>query len=88
MELNHIKYTKEDIAVFRECFVLLKNGCKNDTEAEKKLSIKFWYMPRNTIQKLLKVWFYNREKIDQMLSEYDKIQPTENESGTTCEETS
>jgi len=79
MEINGVKYTNDDISVFRECFVLLKNGCKNDTEAEKALGIKFWYLPRNTIQKLLKVWFYNREKIDQLLSEYDRIQCTENE---------
>ena len=79
MEINGIKYTNDDIAVFRECFVLLKNGCKNDTEAGKKLGIKFWHLSRNTIQKLLKVWFFNREKIDQFLSEYDRTQCTENE---------
>ena len=62
-------YTNEELAVFRECFILLKEGCKTSTDAEKILSRKFYDMSRTTIYKLVKHWFYNREKIDQILKE-------------------
>jgi len=67
-------YTKEDLDVFRECFVLLKQGCKNNTEAEKKLGIKFWWLSRSKIYNLVKKWFIHREKIDAYLTEFDTKQ--------------
>jgi hypothetical protein len=78
-------YTQEDLDVFRECFILLKQGCKNNTEAEKKLGIKFWWLSPFKIYTLVKKWFNDREKIDAYLKELDskQILLEQNEQHTT-----
>jgi len=78
-------YTKEELDVFRECFVLLKQGCKNNTEAEKKLGIKFWNIPRSKIYSLVKIWFFHREKIDAILAQQDTHTQIKNESNESNE---
>jgi len=61
-------YTHDELEVFRMCNKLKEDGCKNNTEAEKKIGIQMWHMNRSSISALVKQWFYNREKIDVLLA--------------------
>jgi len=61
-------YTNDELEVFRMCKKLKEDGCKNNTEAEKRVGIQLWHMSPSSIQILVKQWFYNREKIDLLLA--------------------
>jgi len=64
-----MKYTDEELKVFRMCNKLKREGCKTSEEAESILSKVFWDLSRSKIHTLVKDWFYNREKIDLLLNE-------------------
>jgi hypothetical protein len=80
-------YTNDELEVFRLCNKLKEDGCKNNTEAEKKICILMWHMTPSSIQTLVKQWFYNREKIDLLLAEVDVETETTKNDGLATKST-
>ena len=63
-----MNYTDEELQVFRMCIKLKNEGCKTSGEAELAIYKLIWNLSRSEIHRLVKHWFYNREKIDVLLT--------------------
>ena len=60
-------YTPRDLEVFRFCFDLIANGCKNSFEAERALRVKFWWASHLDAERLVKRFWRERSKIEGVL---------------------
>jgi hypothetical protein len=62
-----MNYTPRDLEVFRFCFELIAGGCKNSFEAERALRIKFWWASHLEAERLVKRFWRERSKIEEVL---------------------
>ena len=60
-------YTPRDLEVFRYCFQLIADGCKNSFEAERALRVKFWWVTHLEAERLVKRFSRERSKIEEAL---------------------
>jgi len=60
-------YTPRDLEVFRFCFQLVAEGCKNSFEAERALRVKFWWASHLDAERLVKRFWRERSKIEEAL---------------------
>jgi hypothetical protein len=60
-------YTPRDLEVFRFCFQLIADGCKNSFEAERALRVKFWWASHLDAERLVKRFWRERSKIEEVL---------------------
>lgn len=60
-------YTPRDLDVFRFCFQLIADGCKNSFEAERALRVKFWWVTHLEAERLVKRFSRERSKIEEVL---------------------
>ena len=81
-----MNYTPRDLEVFRFCFQLIADGCKNSFEAERALRVKFWWASHLEAERLVKRFWRERSKIEEVLGlrlstpEIQNVKP----SGETC----
>jgi hypothetical protein len=64
-------YTPNELEVFRYCFKLLSEGCKTSFEAERALRKKFWWVTHFDSERLVKRFWKERHKIEEVLTEID-----------------
>jgi hypothetical protein len=62
-----MNYTPRDLEVFRFCFQLIADGCKNSFEAERALRVKFWWASHLDAERLVKRFWRERSKIEEVL---------------------
>jgi hypothetical protein len=62
-----MNYTPRDLEVFRFCFQLITDGCKNSFEAERALRVKFWWASHLDAERLVKRFWRERSKIEEVL---------------------
>lgn len=60
-------YTPRELEVFRFCFQLIADGCKTSFEAERALRVKFWWVTHLEAERLVKRFWRERSKIEEVL---------------------
>lgn len=60
-------YTEKEVEVFRYCLQLLSKGCKSSFEAEQELYKKFWWISRLGAEQLVRRFWQERHKIEELL---------------------
>jgi hypothetical protein len=77
-------YTDRDLEVFRYCFQLIADGCKNSFEAERALRVKFWWVTHLEAERLVKRFSRERSKIEEALRLRVGTTETQNVRETCC----
>ena len=77
-------YTPRDLEIFRFCFQLIADGCKNSFEAERALRVKFWWVTHLEAERLVKRFSRERSKIEEALRLRVGTTETQNVRETCC----
>ncbi len=72
-------YTDEELQIFAHCFKLLDDGCTMSSQMEKALVHKFWWISNTSAYLIVRKWFRNREKIEEILAQQNLYNHSNNE---------
>lgn len=81
-----MSYTDEQLQMFTYCFTLLDAGFTMSSDMEAELRRKFWWISNTTAYTVVRQWFRNKEKIEEILAQQNHHEQINNEptSRITC----